>query len=261
MTKKRKGMKESAAHFTSLEPALIPLPDIDLLEPETETKQPHYLGHRQRLRARFSEAQGKGMPDYEILELLLFACKPQGDVKPLAKALIERFGSLGKVLSASPEELIAVDGVGENTAVVLKVIREAGLRLLKEETQEMPVLQNWKALLEYCRAAMGHEKTEQFRVLFMNHKYRLITDEVQQRGTVDHTPVYPREVIKRALELQASSVILVHNHPSGDPKPSPEDIEITRQISQAGSVMGILVHDHLIIAGQKHYSFASNGLL
>lgn len=259
MSKKRKGMKEPAQHFSPLEPSLIALPDLALIE--RDEQKPHYLGHRQRLRARFMETEGKGLPDYEILELLLFACKPQGDVKPLAKALIAEFGSLGKVLAARPEALLEVDGVGENTATILKVIKEAGLRLLKEDTTSMPVLQNWKALLDYCNAAMGHEKKEQFRILFLNHRYMLIADEVQQQGTVDHTPVYPREVIKRALEVQASSVILVHNHPSGDPKPSQEDIEITRQIMQAGAVMGIMVHDHLIIAGQKHYSFASNGLL
>lgn len=266
MTKKRKGMKESSAQYTPLESslALIPMPEllpatIDVLEKPAE--KPHYLGHRQRLRARFMETLGQGMPDYEILELLLFSCKPQGDVKPLAKDLIARFGSLGKVLSADVTQLLAVEGVGENTVAVLKVVRESGLRLLKEEAKDAPVLQSWKSLLDYCRAAMGHEKKEQFRILFLNHKFMLMADEVQQKGTVDHTPVYPREVIRRALELHAAAIILVHNHPSGDPKPSQEDIEITKQIAQAGVVMGINLHDHLIIAGQKHYSFASNGLL
>lgn len=266
MTKKRKGMKEPSAQYTPLESsfALIPLPDLlpaEISVLEKPEEKPHYLGHRQRLRTRFMETQGRGMPDYEILELLLFSCKPQGDVKPLAKEMIARFGSLGKVLSAESAQLLDVNGVGENTVAVLKVVRESGLRLLKEEAKDAPVLQSWKSLLDYCRAAMGHEKKEQFRILFLNHKFMLTADEVQQEGTVDHTPVYPREVIRRALELHAAAIILVHNHPSGDPKPSQEDIEITRQIAQAGATMGINLHDHLIIAGHKHYSFASNGLL
>ena len=268
MTKKRKGgFKEPSVAYAPLEAqfSLVTLPPdmlpADIPQIQEKPEKPHYLGHRQRVRERFMESEGKGIPDYEILEMLLFSAKPQGDTKPLAKDLIARFGSLPKVLNATPEQLIAVNGMGEVTVAMLKLVREAGLRLLKAEALSGPVLQTWKSLLDYCKAAMGHEKNEQFRVLFLNQKNMLIADEVQQRGTVDHTPVYPREVIKRALELQASSIILVHNHPSGDPKPSREDIEITKQIQQAGASMGILIHDHLIIAGNKNYSFAGNGLL
>ena len=206
------------------------------------------------------ESEGKGIPDYEILELLLFACKPQGDVKPLAKYLIERFGSLTKVLNASYNELLAVDGLGEITVATLKVIRETGLRLLKTEAQKVTVLQGWQSVLDYCKAVMGGEKREQFRVLYLNQKSMLIADEAQH-GTIDQAPVYPREIIKRALELHAAHLILVHNHPSGDPKASREDIEITKQIQQGAAALGILIHDHLIVAGNKHYSFAGNGLL
>lgn len=255
MSKKRKSVKESAAGYVPLEAqfSLVPLPEV-------EEEKPHHLGHRQRLRERFMESEGKGIPDYEILELLLFACKPQGDVKPLAKELIAKFGSLGKVLSASPSELLEINGMGEVTVATFKVVREAGLRLLKNEAQKVTVLQGWQQVLDYCNAIMGSERKEQFRVLYLNQKSMLIADEVQY-GTIDQAPVYPREIIKRALELHAAHLILVHNHPSGDPKPSREDIEITKQIQQGAAALGILIHDHLIIAGNKHYSFAGNGLL
>jgi DNA repair protein RadC len=255
MTKKRKSVKESAAGYVPLEAqfSLVPLPEM-------EEEKPHYLGHRQRLRERFMESEGKGIPDYEILELLLFACKPQGDVKPLAKELISKFGSLAKVLTAPPSELLEINGMGEVTVATFKVVREAGLRLLKNEAQKVTVLQGWQQVLDYCNAIMGSERKEQFRVLYLNQKSMLIADEVQY-GTIDQAPVYPREIIKRALELHAAHLILVHNHPSGDPKPSREDIEITKQIQQGAAALGILIHDHLIIAGNKHYSFAGNGLL
>ena len=261
MSKKRKGVKDPYAAYAPLEAqfSLVTLPP-DMLPAELPPEKPHYLGHRQRLRARFMESEGKGMPDYEVLELLLFACKPQGDVKPLAKELIAHFGSLAKVLNASTAELLAVNGLGEIMVATLKVIRETGLRLLKTEAQKVTVLQGWQSVLDYCRALMGEEKREQFRVLYLNQKSMLIADEAQQ-GTIDQAPVYPREIIKRALELHAAHLILVHNHPSGDPKPSREDIEITKQIQQGAAALGILIHDHLIIAGKKHYSFASNGLL
>lgn len=255
MTKKRKGVKEAYAGYIPLEAqfSLVPLP-------EAEEEKPHHLGHRHRLRERFMESEGKGIPDYEILELLLFACKPQGDVKPLAKELIAKFGSLAKVLGAPPCELLDISGMGEVTVTTLKVVREAGLRLLKTQAQKVTVLQGWQQVLDYCNAVMGVERKEQFRVLYLNQKSMLIADEVQY-GTIDQAPVYPREVIKRALELYAAHLILVHNHPSGDPKPSREDIEITKQIQQGAAALGILIHDHLIIAGNKHYSFAGNGLL
>lgn len=255
MSKKRKSVKESAAGYVPLEAqfSLVPLPEV-------AKEKPHHLGHRQRLRERFMESEGKGIPDYEILELLLFACKPQGDVKPLAKELIAKFGSLAKVLSSPPSELLEINGMGEVTVATFKVVREAGLRLLKTEAQKVTVLQGWKQVLDYCNAIMGLERKEQFRVLYLNQKSMLIADEVQY-GTIDQAPVYPREIIKRALELHAAHLILVHNHPSGDPKPSREDIEITKQIQQGAAALGILIHDHLIIADNKHYSFAGNGLL
>lgn len=175
---------------------------------------PHYLGHRERLRARFLETGGAGMPDYEILELILFGVFRQGDVKPLAKRLVQEFGSLGGVLAADAARLRAVEGCGDAAIAALKVTREAGLRLLRGDVLQRPVISSWQALLDYCRAALADEPTEQFRILFLDRKNHVIKDERQQQGTVDHTPVYPREVVKRALELQASALILVHNHPT-----------------------------------------------
>lgn len=187
----------------------------ELFAPETpaEADKPHHLGHRQRLRARFLAAP-QSLPDYELLELLLCLAIPQKDVKPLAKALIARFGSLGAVLSAEPGELTAVEGVKENSAAALKIVREAAVRLARAQVINRPVLSSWDALLDYCQVSMAHERTEQFRLLFLDRKNVLIADEVQQKGTVDHTPVYPREVVKRALELAASAIIMVHNHPT-----------------------------------------------
>lgn len=226
-----------------------------------ETGKPHYHGHRARLRARFLETGGAGIPDYEILELILFGVFRNGDVKPLAKALIAECGSLGAVLSAAPERLMKVPGCGEAVIAALKVTREAGLRLLKEEAMQRPAVSNWQALLDYCRAALQHEGVEQFRILFLDRKNQIIADEAQQRGTVDHTPVYPREVVKRALELNAAALILVHNHPSGDPTPSRADVEMTRQVRQAASVMGIELHDHLIVGRKGHVSLREKGLI
>lgn len=226
-----------------------------------ETEKPHYHGHRARLRARFLESGGAGIPDYEILELILFGVFRNGDVKPLAKALIAECGSLGGVLSAAPERLMKVPGCGEAVIATLKVTREAGLRLLKEEAMQRPAVSNWQALLDYCRAALQHEGVEQFRILFLDRKNQIIADEAQQRGTVDHTPVYPREVVKRALELNAAALILVHNHPSGDPTPSRADVEMTRQVRQAASVMGIELHDHLIVGRKGHVSLREKGLI
>lgn len=227
-----------------------------------QAKIPHYIGHRERIRERIISHGAATLQDYEILEVLLFAAKPRGDAKPLAKTLIQAFGSLAAVLSAKPEELKKVEGVGDAAVASIKVAREAASRLLQMEVKEAPILQSWKALLDYCRATMAHDKQkEQFRIFFLDKKNKLIADELQQEGTVDHTPVYPREVVKRALDLGASSLILTHNHPSGDPTPSKADIEMTRQIIQALAAVNIMVHDHLIIAGKKHYSFASHGLL
>ncbi len=218
-------------------------------------------GHRARLRERFLASGGKGLPDYELLEIVLFGCIARGDVKPLAKRLLSVFGSYGAVLAASPEELKRVDGCGEAVIVMLKAIEHSIGRSLKEKAYAKPVLQSWQAVLDYCRATMGHLKKEQFRIFFLDRKNQLIADELQQEGTVDHTPVYPREVVKRALELGASALILVHNHPSGDTTPSKADIAMTKQIIQASAAVDITVHDHIIISQSQHYSFAGNGLL
>jgi DNA repair protein RadC len=223
--------------------------------------KPHFHGHRQRLRERFMANGGDGMPDYEILELLLALAIPRTDVKPLSKALLDRFGSLGEVLSASPRALGEVKGVGEAAIAALKVVRAAGLRLANQQIMNTNAISSWDRLIDYCKAAMGYEKVEQLRVLFLDRKNVLIADEVQQRGTIDHTPLYPREVVKRALDLGASGLILVHNHPSGDPTPSREDIEMTKKVRDAGEQLGIALHDHVIIGKSKHVSFKSLGLL
>ncbi len=222
---------------------------------------PHYLGHRQRLRRRFLADEGASLPDYELLELLLFHAIPRIDVKPLAKALIDRFGSLAGVLAADPDRLAEFDRVSETTVGLLKAVRTAGLRMAREDVSERPVLSTWKALIAYCRAAMAHEDTEHVRILYLNRKNMLIADEVQQKGTVDHTPVYPREVVKRALELGATALIMVHNHPSGDPTPSRADIDMTAEVAEAGEKLGIVLHDHIIIARSGHASLKSMGLL
>jgi DNA repair protein RadC len=233
-----------------------------MAESDNDTgEKPHYHGHRARLRARFLESAGSGIPDYEILELILFGVFRNGDTKPLAKALVAEFGSLAAVLAAPAERLSKVPGCGEAVIAALKVTREAGLRMLQAEAKARPALSNWQALLDYCRAVLQHEQIEQFRILFLDRKNQVIADEQQQRGTVDHTPVYPREVVKRALELNAAALILVHNHPSGDPTPSRADIKMTRQVASAAATMGIAVHDHLIIGRKGHVSFREKGLL
>lgn len=221
----------------------------------------HYLGHRARLRARFLSPEGEHFPDYELLELILFAARPRGDVKPLAKHLLKHFGSFSKVIHAEDAALRAAGDVGDATVATLKSIRIAAQRLVKAEIGQQPVIQSWSALIDYCKLAMGQRKIEEFRVLFLNHRHALIADEVMQRGTVNHTPVYPREIIKRALEHAAAALILLHNHPSGDPTPSKADIDVTRKIQEAASAMGITVHDHVIITDAGYYSFRSYGLL
>lgn len=222
--------------------------------------KPHYTGHRDRLRERFVAAPDS-LPDYELLELLLFMAIPRRDVKPIAKTLIARFGSLNGVLNASVTELEGVDGISEITATAIKIIRAAGLRMLKQDLATRPILNSWQRLLDYLHASMAHEKKEHFRLLFLNKKNELIADEVQQSGTVDHTPAYPREIMKRALELGATALILVHNHPSGDSAPSKADIDMTKQICAAASPFGIIVHDHLIVSRGGTTSFKSLGLM
>lgn len=220
----------------------------------------HHLGHRERLRARAAQALG-ALPDYELLELYLFRSLPQGDVKPLAKTLIDRFGGLAGVLSARPEDLRAIKGVGPSVALDLKLLHEATLRIGRAEVKKRPVISSWSALLAYAKAALAHEPREQFRVLFLDKKNQLIADEVMNEGTVDHAPVYPREVARRALELAASAVILVHNHPSGDPTPSAADVDMTRQVIEAARTLKIAVHDHLVVGREGVASFKSLGLI
>ncbi len=223
--------------------------------------KPHYLGHRERLRRRFRDAGADAVPDYELLELILFRAAPRRDTKPLAKALLARFGTFAEALNA-PEELLAeVPGIGAAAITELKLVRAAALRLMRGEVIDRPVLSSWAQVLDYCRASMGFESTEQFRILFLDKRNQIIADEVQQTGTVDHTPVYVREVVKRALELSSTAIVLVHNHPSGDPTPSRADIEMTKQIVAAAKPLGVLVHDHIIVGKQGHASFRGLGLM
>ena len=222
---------------------------------------PHYHGHRQRLRQRFAAGGADALPDYELLELLLFMAIPQRDIKPLAKMLIDHFGSFADVIAAPAERLMEVDGVKEGTVAALKIVEAAALRLAKAKIIGKPALSSWEALLDYCAAAMSRTQTEEFRILFLDRKNVLLAEEVHQRGTVDHTPVYPREVVKRALELGASALILVHNHPSGDPTPSRADIAMTREIAAAAKTLKIELHDHLVIGRGSHASFKALGLL
>src|SRR5579862_6475363 len=218
-------------------------------------------GHRQRLRARFLKGGADAMPDYELLELTLFAAIPRRDVKPLAKALIARFGSFADVIAARRERLLEVEGVGDAVVNQLKIVEAAAQRLARTQVMGRPALSSWSALLDYCMAAMARSQTEEFRVLFLDRKNVLVADEVQSQGTVDHAPVYPREIVKRALALNASALILVHNHPSGDPQPSRADISMTREIVAAAAALKIAVHDHLVIGRTGHASFKSLGLL
>jgi DNA repair protein RadC len=218
-------------------------------------------GHRERLRDRFVNGGPDALPDYEMLELVLFAAIPRRDVKPLAKQMIAHFGSFAEVIAAPRARLLEVEGIGENVVTQLKVIEAAALRLSKVRLIGRSALSSWPALLDYCTAAMARSTREEFRVLFLDRKNVLIADEVQGTGTIDHTPVYPREIVKRALELSASALILVHNHPSGDPTPSRADIEVTRDIAAAAKPLGIGVHDHVIVGRSGHASFKSLGLL
>jgi DNA repair protein RadC len=214
----------------------------------------HWQGHRERLRQRFREGGADALPDYELIELLLFRALPRRDVKPLAKALVKRFGSFAETISAPEARLKEIEGVGDAVITEFRLIQAAAQRLARGEVAQRTVLSSWSTVIDYCRAAMAFEQVEQFRVLFLDKKNALIADELQQRGTVDHTPVYPRELIKRALELSATAIILVHNHPSGDPTPSQADIAMTKQIIEIARPLGIEVHDHIIVGRAGHAS-------
>jgi DNA repair protein RadC len=228
----------------------------------TGARLPSYIGdHRKRLRARFMQGGAQAMPDYELLELVLFRAIPRQDVKPLAHLLLQTFGDFGRVISASPARLMLVKGVGEAVVQELKIVEAAAQRLMRAKVMHRPVLTSWAALLDYCHTTLAHRETESFRVLYLDRKNVLIADEEQAKGTVDHVPVYPREVVKRALELNASALILVHNHPSGDPTPSEADISMTHQIAEAAQVLGLTLHDHLIIGKSSEISLRSAGYL
>lgn len=223
---------------------------------------PSYISdHRKRLRLRFLDGGASAMPDYELLELVLFRAIPRQDVKPLARLLMDTFGDFNRVITASVPRLLAVKGVGEAVVLELKVVEAASQRLMRAKVINRPVLSSWDAFLDYCHTAMAHLEAEQFRILFLDRKNVLIADEPQARGTVDHVPVYPREVVKRSLELNASALILVHNHPSGDPTPSEADITITHQIKEAAGILGVVLHDHLIIGKEREVSFRALGYL
>lgn len=221
---------------------------------------PHYYGHRNRLRQRFLDADADKLPDYELLEIILFAALQRGDVKPLAKAVLQKLGGFGKVMGADPA---ALSEAGLNLAGIaaIKSVREAALRLMRVELEEQPVINSWDKLIDYCSAQVAHNKIEEFHILFLDRKNVLIKHERQQTGTIDHTPVYPREVVKRALELGASALILVHNHPSGDPTPSKADIAVTQDIKKAAAPLGLALHDHVIIGKNRHTSLRDLGLL
>lgn len=229
--------------------------------PPASAETPHYHGHRERLRDRFRKAGAEGLADYELLELILFRAMPRRDVKPLAKALIARFGSFAQVVSARPERLAEIEGLGDAAIVEIKIIEAAARSLAKSSIEKRPSMSSFAAVIDYCRTAMAFLDHEEFRILFLDKKNVLIADEVQGVGTVDHAPVYPREIMRRALELGASALILVHNHPSGDPEPSTEDIYMTHQIIAIGKPLNVAVHDHLIIGKHGHASLKSMRLI
>jgi DNA repair protein RadC len=235
-----------------------------MLEKKPEGKEdaaPHYHGHRERLRERFRTAGADALSDYELLEAVLFRAQPRRDVKPLAKTLIATFGSFAEVISAPVARLEQVRGLGAASITELKLVQAAASRLLRGEVKKRPVLSSWSAVLDYCRSAQAFADREQFRILFLDKRNQLIADEVQQTGTVDHTPVYPREVVKRALELSATAIVLVHNHPSGDPTPSRADVQMTQEIIAVTGPFGIAVHDHVIVGKDGHASLKTMKLI
>ncbi len=237
------------------------LDDVAVVPPIPKGRTPSYMrDHRKRLRERFMTGGATAVPDYELLELVLFRAIPRQDVKPLAHTLIDTFGDFNRVLSAPESQLKKIPGVGDSVALELKVVEAAAHRLARAKIMQRHIVSSWDALLDYCHTTMAHRDTEQFRILFLDTKNVLIADEEQAKGTLDHVPVYPREVVKRALELNAASLILVHNHPSGDPTPSDADIQMTQQIAAAASALSIQVHDHLIIGKSCELSFRAEGL-
>jgi len=247
--------------FSEFPQLLFDQDEIEIL-PASSGNLPSYLkDHRKRLRERLMIGGPEAMPDYELLELVLFRAIPRRDVKPLARALLDTFGDFNRVVSARVEQLLKVDGVGDAVICELKILEASAHRLMRSKVMKRHVISSWDQVLDYCHTTMAHRETEQFRILFLDLKNILIADEEQARGTVDHVPVYPREVVKRALELNASAILLVHNHPSGDPTPSETDIAMTGQIDDAARTLGITLHDHLIIGKSCEFSFRSAGYL
>jgi DNA repair protein RadC len=244
-------------------PLISALGDADEAMPAAVTgRLPSYISdHRQRLRDRFMAAGSAALPEYELLELVLFRAIPRQDVKPLARLLLDTFGDFNRVITASQARLQLVKGVGPAVVLELKLVEAAAQRMMRARVMQKPILSSWDALLDYCHTTMAHRETEQFRVLFLDRKNVLIADEEQAKGTVDHVPVYPREIVKRALELNASALILVHNHPSGDPTPSDADLSMTQQVKDACEALGLTLHDHLIIGKSRELSFRSQGYL
>jgi DNA repair protein RadC len=255
-------MKSSTFQEATL-PLFPPSGDDDEATPaRLPDRLPSYIAdHRKRLRQRFVDGGAQAMPDYELLELILFRAIPRQDVKPLARLLLDTFGDLNRIITAPVPRLLGVKGVGEAVVLELKIVEASAQRMMRARVMQRPILSSWDALLDYCHTAMAHRETEQFRILFLDRKNVLIADEEQAKGTVDHVPVYPREVVKRALELSASAIILVHNHPSGDPTPSEADISMTAQVQDACKTLGIVLHDHLIIGKSRELSFRSTGYL
>ncbi|SDI80846.1 RadC family protein [Aliiruegeria lutimaris] len=249
---------ESSLPLFGTDEAPVPAPPAH----GAETTPPSYLkDHRQRLRERFLQAGPASVPDYELLELVLFRAVPRRDVKPLARQLIDTFGDFNRVISAPASRLQSVPGVGTMVILELKIVEAAAQRMSRAKILRRPILSCWESLLDYCHMNMAHQETEHFHVLYLDCKNTLLADEEQGRGTVDHVPVYPREVVKRALELNASALILVHNHPSGDPTPSSADIAMTEKIVIAAEALGLAIHDHLVIGRETEFSFRSAGFL
>ncbi|MCP4393036.1 MAG: JAB domain-containing protein [Alphaproteobacteria bacterium] len=228
---------------------------------DSKKKSPHFHGHRQRLREKILKQGGELLPDYELLEFILMLAIPRKDVKPLAKDLIDHFGGYAAVISAESDELIKVDGVKENTIAALKAVQASAIRMLKDEVADKPMIDNHDALIDYCRASMSFGKTERFRVLYFDVKNKLIADELQSKGTINHTPLYPREIVKRALDLHAYAFIMVHNHPSGDPTPSKLDVKTTKEVNKAAEVLGVKLYDHIVITKTEYVSFRETGLI
>jgi DNA repair protein RadC len=239
-------------------------PDATTFQSPTEPPgeaEPDHVGHRQRLRERFLASGPDSLPDYELLELMLFMAQPRIDTKPIAKELLRRFGSFAEVISAEPDALRDVRGIGDAGVAALKAAQAAAQRLLRARVKDRPLIGSFSALIEYCTAQMAYNAIEQFRVIYLDKKNKVIADEAQQKGTVDHTPVYPREVVKRALELNASALLMVHNHPSGDPTPSQTDIDMTRKVKDAAGAVGLVLHDHIVVSRGGHVSFKTQGLI